>query len=184
MKSWAKIALALVLAVAAVGCGSSTAKTDEGGGGSGGGSAGRGGAGGASACQPIIPGDGTATWDDDGVAECATLTEAGRMTSSSQDFIEVIGSTTTGVGIAFTVVSYTGLLGGTYHCKNDAGISALYINFLYRGTLEDCTITFDNPGQPGGVHASGSFSGTFSGDGGTIDVTNGMFDTPVMNVGG
>ncbi len=78
-----------------------------------------------------------------------------------------------------------GPLGGTYHCKNDAGISALYIDFTYRGTVEDCTITIDNPGGPGGAHATGSFSATAIGsDGGSIEVTNGVFDTPITLSGG
>ena len=108
------------------------------------------------------------------------------MTSASQDFIEIIGaSPTNGYGVGIVVVSYTGAPRRTYHCKNDAGISALYVAFTYRGTVDDCTITIDNAGTPGGAHATGSFSATASGlEGGTIDVTNGMFDTPVMIVGG
>lgn len=191
MKTNERIALGLLL-LAAIGCGSSGASPDGGGqGGSGGvagGGGGKGGTGGSAVCQPLIAGDGTMTWDDNGAAQCGTITEASHVTSSSQDFIEIIGvSATTDYSVAFTVVSYTSaLLGGTYHCKNDAGIAALYINFLYnRGTLEDCTVTIDNAGTPGGAHATGSFSATAVGpDGGAIDLTNGVFDTPVMVVGG
>jgi hypothetical protein len=195
----AQIVWGLVL-LAAAGCGSSGAGADGGGhagggaggggghaaGGGTGGGGGKGGAGG-SLCQPIIPGDGTMTWDDNGNAECGTITEASRVTSTSQDFIEIIGaSPTNGYSVGLTVVSYSeGPLGGPYHCKNDAGISALYVAFTYRGTVEDCTITFDNAGTPGGAHATGSFSATVIGpDGGSIEVTNGVFDTPLMLVGG
>ena len=56
----------------------SGATADGGGrGGSGGaavGGGGQGGAGGGAACQAIIPGDGTMTWDDNGNAECGTIT--------------------------------------------------------------------------------------------------------------
>jgi hypothetical protein len=86
-----------------------------------------------------------------------------------------------------TVVSYTStpLGGGTFHCKNDAGVAALFVDFIDRSTVDDCTITIDNAGTPGGVHATGSFSSTGTGsDGGAIDVTNGVFDTPVMVLGG
>ncbi|HVZ74012.1 MAG TPA: hypothetical protein VHJ20_16650 [Polyangia bacterium] len=186
MKKLARIILGVALAAA--GCGSSGANADGGSGGHGGGGGnggGSGGNGGSAACAPIIPGDGVMTWNDDGVAECGTITIAGRMTSSSQDFIEIIGATTTGIGVGITVVRYGGTLGGTYNCKNDAGIGSLYVDFEYRGKFQDCTITIDNPGAPGGAHATGSFSGTFAGaDGGTIEVTNGTFDTPVMLVGG
>ncbi|HEX3901826.1 MAG TPA: hypothetical protein VH853_03185 [Polyangia bacterium] len=182
-----RIFLALVV-VAAVGCGSSGATADGGGrGGSGGGTGGQGGAGGAGICQSLIPGDGTMTWDDNGTPQCGTVSIAERTTSTSEDSIEIIGaSPTDAYGVGIVVVSFTSaLLGGTYHCKNDAGISALYVSFTYRGTVDDCTITIDNAGTSGGAHATGSFSATVSGvDGGTIEVTNGMFDTPVMIVGG
>jgi hypothetical protein len=194
MNGKVQIVLGLML-LAAAGCGSSGAGADGGGHAGGGGavaaggssgSGGKGGAGGAT-CQPFIPGDGTMTWDDNGNAECGTITEASRVISTSQDFIEIIGaSPTNGYGVGLTVVSYTeGPLGGTYHCKNDAGITALYIDFTYRGTVEDCTITIDNPGGPGGAHATGSFSATAIGsDGGSIEVTNGVFDTPITLSGG
>jgi hypothetical protein len=190
MKVKERIALGLIL-LAAVGCGSSAASPDGGGhGGSGGvtgGGGGKGGNGGSGPCQPIIPGDGTATWDHNGSPQCGTITIAQHVTSASQDFFEFVGaSENNGYGIGITVVSYTSTpLGGTYHCKNDAGIGALYVNFVYSTTVSDCTITIDNPGAPGGAHATGSFSLTGTGsDGGTIDVTNGVFDTPVMVLGG
>jgi hypothetical protein len=189
MKKNARIILGVVLA--AVGCGSGGNTADGGGtghGASGGnatGGGGKGGGGGSAACTPIIPGDGVMTWDDNGLPECGTITVTGRMTSSTQDFIEIIAATTTGIGVGLTVVSYTGALGGTYTCKNDAGVGALYVDFTYRGTVQSCTIKIDDPGTPGGAHATGSFSGTFNAtDGGSIEVTNGIFDTPVMIVGG
>jgi hypothetical protein len=191
MNGKTQIVLGLML-LGAAGCGSSGAGADGGGhagsgpgGSSGGGSGGKGGAGG-SVCQPFVAGDGTMTWDDNGNAECGTITEATRMINATQDFIEIVGATTTGYGVAITVVSYSeGPLGGSYHCKNDAGISALYVDFVYHGTVQDCTITIDNPGGPGGAHATGSFSATAIGsDGGSIEVTNGVFDTPITLSGG
>ncbi len=177
-----------LVGIAAVGCGSSSPGSSGSGGNGGRASTGAGGSGGAGAgaCQPFIAGDGTASWQAGGTAECATITLATRTTSSAADFLELIGATfatQTSIGIGLTVSSVTGPLGGTYSCKSDAGTA--YVQMIYStGTVQDCTITIVSPGAPGGAHATGTFSATVSIGGAAVQVTQGTFDTPVMATGG
>jgi len=132
------------------------------------------------ACSAASPAGATMSWMDNGAAECAYLIVASRMTDSTQDFLEIIGSTTSGLGVGITVVSYGSPLGGTYHCKSDAGVLSVYVDFTYSGMLVDCTITITNPGEPGGANAVGTFSATLNPTGGgATSITNGIFNTPV-----
>ena len=134
-------------------------------------------------CVALSPAGAKVSWNDNGTSQCAVVVEATRVTNSSQDFLEIIGGTSTGVGLALTVVSYTSALGGTYNCKTDAGATSLYVDFVYTGTTAstvlDCTITITNAGTPGSANAVGSFSATLSTGGGTTTITQGIFDTPV-----
>jgi len=170
------------------GCGSGSGKVGTGGTGGAGAVSGTGGAGGSGAgtCQPLIPGDGTATWLANGVPQCATITIAAHDIATLSDTLEIIGSTTAGIGIGLTVSVYTGSLGGPYDCKADGGLGGPYVDFVYGGasSIVGCNITIDSAGAPGGAHATGSFSGTFDSASGTITVTNGRFDTPIETTGG
>jgi hypothetical protein len=185
-------ALALGLIIAAAGCGSSGVTASDGGRGGTAGGGGAGGSGadgsGAGACVAFSPAGAKMSWLDNGTPQCAYLILATRMTSSSQDFLEIIASTNEGNGAGITVASYSGPLGGTYHCTDaivDGGLGPAYVNFTYPGTLVDCTITIENPGAVGGANATGSFSATLTAAaGGTTSVTSGSFDTPVMATGG
>ena len=168
------------------GCGSGGGNGATGGAG---GASGKGGAGGSGAgtCQPFIPGDGTATWLANGVIECATITVAQHDVATLADTFEFVGSTTAGVGIGLTVSVYSGALGGTYTCKTDGGVGvAPYANIVYGGasSIDDCTITIDSAGTPGGFPARGTFSATGTTTSGPLSVTNGQFDTPVTTTGG
>jgi len=189
MKTALALGSILTLAVAA-GCGSSGSTPDGGHGGTnGGGGAGGSGDGGAASCSAIQPAGAKMSWMDDGTFQCALVIVTGRMTSSSQDFLEIIGSTSGGVGAGLTVNASPGPLSGTYHCKNDGGASGLFVDFVYTapqaGQLQDCTITIDAAGTPGSANARGSFSATFTTTGGgTKQITQGTFDTPVMLNGG
>jgi hypothetical protein len=133
------------------------------------------------ACSAITPLGASVSWLENGTAECAYVVVATRMTSASQDFLEIVASTTSGIGLALTVVSYASTLGGTYECKSDAGIASQYVDFVYPGSsLVDCTITITNPGAPGGANAVGTFSATLAATGGgTTTITRGTFNTPV-----
>jgi hypothetical protein len=170
----------------AAGCGSGTAGPGAGGaGGHANGAAGSGAGGnGGEACQPLIPGDGTATWTANGVAECATVAVAAHDIATLADTLEIDGSTTTGLGLAIVVSVYSGTLGGTYMCGG-SGAPAPYVNIVYGGasTIDTCSVTIDSAGTAA-THATGSFSATASNDGGIITIANGHFDTPVTTTGG
>lgn len=129
------------------------------------------------------------SWTDDGVMECADLVIADRNTSSSLDFIEIIGSNSKGLGVGLTVsVVPPASLGGTYTCNGDAGLAVIFTyttNTSTNNPQMTCTITLTNPGAPGGANATGTFSATVSPPtGGTKTITNGTFDVPVMFLGG
>jgi hypothetical protein len=137
----------------------------------------------AGACVAASPAGASVSWVENGAAQCAYVVVATRTSNASQDFIEIVASTTSGVGIALTVVAYTSPLGGTYACKSDAGAGAVYVDFVYpSGTLVDCSITIITPGTPGSANAVGTFSATVSAtSGGTLTITNGAFNTPVTS---
>ncbi len=141
------------------------------------------------ACSAISPAGAVFSWQDNGTPECAVVVEATRMTSSTQDFLEIVTGTGTGVGVGITVVAYGSALEGTYNCKSDAGISSQYVDFVYTGRsglmLQDCTITIVSAGAPGGVNAVGTFSAVLtSATGGTTTISNGVFNTPIPVTGG
>ncbi len=134
----------------------------------------------ASQCTALSPPGAILAWNDNGTPECATAITATRMTSTGQDFLEIVGGTSTGIPIGLTVVSYTSGLDGVYDCKSDAGLGSQYVDFVYVGTMVNCTITIVSPGVPGSTHAVGTFSAEFNATGGgTTIVSNGTFDTPV-----
>jgi hypothetical protein len=85
------------------------------------------------ACSAIPPAGAVFSWQDNGTPECGVVVEATRMTSSTQDFLEIITGTSTALGVGITVVAYGSVLGGTYNCKSDAGIESQYVDFVYTG---------------------------------------------------
>ena len=142
----------------------------------------------ASSCVALSPAGAKLSWEDNGTPECAVVVTASHTTNPSQDFLEIVGGTSVGLGLAITVASYTSALGGSYNCKTDAGAASLYVDFVYTGTvapvtLLDCTVTVTNPGKAGSANAVGTFSATFtSSGGGATSITHGTFDTPVTGV--
>jgi hypothetical protein len=146
-----------------------------------GGFSGDGSSGGLGSCGDL--GGGTMTWLLNGQSECTTLVETTRTTDSAMDFLEIVGSTATGVGIGLTVASYSGPLSGSYTCSPTAVIDGgPTVIFVYGGvnTIGECTITITQAGGAS-VNAQGTFSatGTFL-DGGTANITDGTFDVSVM----
>jgi hypothetical protein len=140
------------------------------------------------ACSALSPPGAVFSWQDNGAPECAVVVEATRMTSATQDFLEIVTGTSSALGVGMTVVAYGSTLEGTYNCKSDAGISSQYVDFVYTGTagavLQNCTITIVNAGAPGSVNAVGSFSAVLSSTtGGTITISNGVFNTPIPVTG-
>lgn len=141
----------------------------------------------STACRALSPAGAVLSWQDNGTPECASAVVATRKTDSTQDFLEIVGGTSTGTGVGLSVVGYGSALGGTYTCKGDGGLvggaGSVYVDFVYTGKnaqLVDCTITIATPGTPGGANAVGTFSATLTATaGGTITIANGTYDTPV-----
>ena len=201
---WRALGLCLLSALA-IGCGSSTAKSDGGSGGSGG-SAGHGAIGstggardggktdGPSTCPPpeLVTDDatsGTMSWRDDGTLECAQIIEVTHILTSTTDALALNASAINGTmltGVLLDVTNTDGTtLGGTYHCNADGHV---YAAITYTGTGVsnpplDCTITIANPGSSTD-NAQGTFSLTLPTDGGTKQVTAGTFDIVVTATGG
>jgi hypothetical protein len=140
------------------------------------------------ACSAVSPPGAVFSWQDNGTAECGVVVEATRMTSPTQDFLEIVTGASTGLGVGLTVVAYGSTLEGTYYCKSDAGISSQYVDFVYTGPagiqLQNCTITIASPGMPGGMNAVGTFSAVLSTTAGaTTTISNGVFNTPIPITG-
>jgi hypothetical protein len=172
---------ALVLFGILAGCGGGSATT---GGPDGGGPIVTGKDASAAACAALSPAGAVLSWQSNGTPECAVAITATVLASSSMNLLEVVGGSGSGLGVALTVTSYTGPLAGTYHCKTDAGVLDQYVDFVYTGTVStgavvDCAITIISPGVPGTANATGTFSATLSGSGGTTLISNGVFNTPV-----
>jgi len=175
--------LASGLLVALAGCGSS-----------GGSPAGKN-DGSASGCLPVTATGGSSTgtfsWKDNGTLQCATFVLTGRQTGTSTDAFQ-IDTATSSTGIDMLMSSYSGPLGGTYSCQTGNGTTQPNIlmeitGVARRGISEAsaCTITigFTTDGA-GAQHAQGTFSGTATGDGGTDEITDGIFDVTVAQQGG
>ena len=50
------------------------------------------------ACSALSPAGAVFSWQDNGTPECAVVVEATRMTSSTQDFLEIVSGTSTALG--------------------------------------------------------------------------------------
>jgi hypothetical protein len=164
----------VVLVLAACGCGSGGAAKAEGG---------------ASGCPPGASGGGTISWLDDGTQECAVSATATFVNTSQYTRFSLTGAATPlGISLGVSTVLAPGPIGGTYSC---APLDSVSVTFLYKqgqneiGTAS-CALTLNMQGAAG-VHATGTFSATFTPwttDGGTKSLTNGVFDVPVTITGG
>jgi hypothetical protein len=191
-------ALAVGLAVTAIGCGGSSGGKHDGGGGADGAGASGGADGqgdGSGNCVAEEPAGGVTSWVDDGVSRCALIIETNHMSGTSSDNFELIAVDPGDVSITLSVSTYGTALGGrSYHCQTDGGFiledggASEYVNFTYGGnyTTQGCMITITDPGAPGGENARGSFSATLVplGGGATKTISNGVFDTPLTVTGG
>jgi hypothetical protein len=179
-KASAILAGGLLLALA--GCGSSGSPSDRS-------------DGGPSGCVPVPAtsggSSGTFSWKDNGAPQCATFILTGRQTGTLTDAFQ-IDTATASTGIDMLLSSYNGPLGGTYSCQTGNGTTQPSVlmeitGVARRGIAEasPCTITigFTTDGA-GAQHAQGTFSGTATGDGGTDEITAGMFDVTVAQQGG
>jgi len=183
----------------AIGCGGSSGGKNDGGGGDG--ASASGGADGhldGGPCVAEEPPGGVTSWSDDGVSRCALIIQTTHMSGTSSDNFHLIAVDPGDVSITLEVATYGGALGGrSYHCQPDGGTmlqdggASDYASFQYSGgagsyAAQDCMITIDAPGAPGGDNARGSFSATLAplGGGATKTISNGVFDTAVNVNGG
>src|SRR5579862_7453591 len=109
--------------------GSAGSGGNVGGAGRGAGGGGHGGSGGVAVNPELY-------WKADGVLESAQFVEAIRMTSATNDTVEIIGAVATpGGGISMSV-STNGTLGGTYTCPFDGGSVVELTYHLMTPTVE------------------------------------------------
>ena len=157
------LALGVALFAGAAGCGSNAAGTPDGGGG-----------GGAS-------GNGTISWQDDGVAHQAISATASLVTSSGLQILQIAGGEASGVGIAFGVSSNSTVGTGSFQCGAAAGGFPI-TSFSYTATgveplYQSCTVSITALGAAKGERASGSFSAVLNKTGGgSKAITAGIFD--------
>ncbi len=167
-------ALQLALVLAACGCGSGGAAKTEGG---------------VSSCPPAASGVGTMSWLDDGTQECATSATATFVNTPLYTMFSLTGAATPlRINSGVSTVLAPGPIGGTYSC---VPLDSVSVTFLYQQGQNEigattCELTLNMQGTAG-VHATGTFSATFTPwttNGGTKSLTNGVFDVPVTITGG
>ncbi len=172
----------VVALVLAIGCGC----------GGGGGDGGPGDAGGkpdggaAGACRANTPAGASVSWAENDAPKCAVSVVAQRSTQGENQLLQLQGVTLDGASVAFAVIAHSRTLEGTHACSvaggSDGGLigtpGTVYVDFVHTGTKQSCTVTITNGGTVGGAPATGTFSATFTGNGGSA-VTAGVFDTPV-----
>ena len=152
-----------VLCAGAAGCGSNAAGTPDGGG--------RGGA----------SGNGTISWQDDGVAHQSLTASAALVTSSGIQILQLAGGEASGIGIAFGVSAKPTVGLGAFECGPTAG-SYPITSFSYTATgveplYQSCTVGITALGAATGERASGTFSAVLTKTGGgTKAITAGIFD--------
>ncbi len=158
------LALGATLFAGAAGCGSSVAGNSPDGGGGGGAS-----------------GNGTLTWQDDGVAHQALFPSASLVSSSGLQILQIAGGEASGIGIAFGVSAKPTVGLGTFQCGPAAGGYPI-TSFSYTATgvaalYESCTVSITALGAAKGERASGTFSAVLDKTaGGTKAITAGVFD--------
>jgi len=177
------------LLVALVGCGSSAKSMT-----------GPTGTGGAGVCGTKdggfgTPSGGSITWEDNGMPDCAFTGYAARNMGTVADAIEIYAATRDTKSVNIALSSYSGPLGGTYTCQPGNGTTDPKVTFDYVGShggglaaMSECsvTISFSEDGA-GTQQAEGTFSGTVASDaidGGTYEITLGVFDLTVTPTGG
>jgi hypothetical protein len=166
------LALAAGLFAGAAGCGSSGGGTSTDGGGSGGSSGGP-------------PGNGTISWQDDGVAHQTAFATASLVTASGLQLLQIAGGEGSGIGIAFGVSAMPTIQLGTFQCGPAAGGGYPITSFSYTADgvaplYQSCTVSITALGAADGERATGTFSAVLSKmAGGTKAITAGVFNAPL-----
>jgi hypothetical protein len=127
----------------------------------------------------------TVSWQDNGVSRCGTgtISESPGSNPSSRDALVVSGTDASGNGFGFGLSS---LVLGSQSCSGDGGASVYFLYSHQPGSApevtQSCSITITSIGGSGG-NASGTFSASLAPtEGGTEEISSGMFDGPVTIV--
>lgn len=180
----------LGLLLALVGCGSSAKNMT-----------GPTGTGGAGVCSTKdggfgSPSGGSMSWNENGMPDCALTGYAARNMGTAADAIQIFAATGGDArSVNIVLSSYAGPLGGTYTCQPGNGTTDPKVTFDYVGShgggsaaMSGCSVTVSfSEDSAGTQQAKGTFSGTVASDaidGGTYDITDGVFDLTVTPTGG
>ncbi len=177
------------LLLALVGCGSSAKSMT-----------GPTGTGGAGVCATKdggfgAPGGGSMSWEDNGTPACALTGYAARSMGTAADTLQIYAATRDTKSVDIVLSSYSGALNGTYTCQPGNGTTDPKVTFDYVGShgggsaaMSGCSVTVSfSEDSAGTQHVEGTFSGTAASDaidGGTYNITGGVFALPVTPTGG
>jgi hypothetical protein len=162
----------LVVVLLAAGCGSGS--SGKGGGGEGG----------AGSCTASLTPGASMSWDENGGFQCAADVSATGLSSATLNLLNLVGSQTSGEGLAFGVTTPGTPIDGAYSCGASTTDTVTF-NYQQGQTptfASTCSITVTSSGEDGGTRATGTFSGVFDTPSGTRTLTNGAFDAPVTIV--
>jgi hypothetical protein len=164
------LALAAALSAGVAGCGSGNGGKSTGSGGSGGGG---------------TSGNGTISWQDDGVAHQTSFASASLVTASGLQLLQIAGGEPSGIGIAFGVSAMPTVVRGAFQCGPAAGGGYPITSFSYTADgvdplFQSCMVSIDVLGAADGESVSGAFSAVLSKTaGGTKAITAGEFNVPL-----
>jgi hypothetical protein len=123
----------------------------------------------------------TVSWHDNGLGHCGTgsISESPGSNPSSRNALLVSGYDTFGNSFGLGLGS---LVPGDYSCGGDGGATAYFLYWHQTSAppevTQSCSITITSIGGSGG-NASGTFSASLAPtEGGTEEISNGMFDGP------
>jgi hypothetical protein len=123
------------------------------------------------------------TWKDDGAVDCASSWEGIRSTGNMSDTLEIIATRGTMGGLSLLFGSDV-TLGGTYNCVPGASVVEITYSDAQENdkTVQSCDVTLSfTESDAGVVYAVGTFSVVLGSDGGaTKNLTDGMFDLPII----
>lgn len=123
------------------------------------------------------------TWKYDGTMHTANIVLGSRRKDTIIDFLEVVGAEgTTGDGVAIAISDVTpnnpNTIGGTYTCPGTTNQILIFTyNLTGSASPMSCTIVLTQAGVAGSQNAVGTFEAVLSNG---HNITEGMFDTPVM----
>jgi hypothetical protein len=141
------------------------------------------------------PSGGSMSWQENGMPDCALTGYAARDMGTAADVIQIYAETKDAKSVNIVLSSDSGPLGGTYTCQPGNATTAPKVTFDYVGShgggsaaMSECSVTVSfSEDSAGTQQAKGTFSGTVASDaidGGTYDITDGVFVLTVTPTGG